>query len=69
VKRLLLVLVVLLVALGVAAAIWAAGSDGEQANEPCPPARITVEDPTTSRMMTYTNPCDGSGPVRTAPSP
>jgi hypothetical protein len=67
VKRLLLAAVVVLVALGVAAGIWAASSDREEAKEPCPPARITVEDPTTSRMMTYTNPCDGSGPVRTAP--
>jgi hypothetical protein len=67
VKRVLLAAIVVLIALGVAAGIWAASSDGEEANEPCPPARITVEDPTTSRMMTYTNPCDGSGPVRTAP--
>ena len=66
-KRLLLAAIVVLLALGVAAGIWAAGSDGEETGEPCPPSRITVEDPTTSRMMTYTNPCDGSGPVRTVP--
>lgn len=66
-KRLLLAAIVVLLALGIAAGIWAAGSDGEEAGEPCPPSRITVEDPTTSRMMTYTNPCDGSGPVRTGP--
>jgi hypothetical protein len=67
VKRLLLVAIVVLVALGIAAGIWAASSDDEEAGDPCPPSRVTVTDPTTSRMMTYTNPCDGSGPVRTDP--
>jgi hypothetical protein len=67
VKRLLLAAIVLLLALGVAAGIWAATGDGEEAQEPCPPALVTVEDPNTSRLMTYTNPCDGSGPVGTGP--
>jgi hypothetical protein len=66
-KRLLLGAIVVLLALGVAAGIYAASSDGEEARQPCPPSRVTVTDPTTSRMMTYTNPCDGSGPVATAP--
>lgn len=65
-KRVLLAAIVVLLALGVAAGIWAASGGGEE-TEPCPPSRVTVTDPTTSRLMTYTNPCDGDGPVATAP--
>ena len=66
-KRFLLAAIVVLVALGIAAGIYAASSDGEDVGEPCPPSRVTVTDPTTSRIMTYANPCDGDGPVGTAP--
>jgi hypothetical protein len=66
VKRLLLAAIVLLLALGITAGIWAAGSDDDE-TEPCPPSRVTVTDPTTSRLMTYTNPCDRAGPVSSTP--